>query len=345
MWAAKIAGGDMTPDERSCFDSWYVSDIRHAGALIRAQAILLRVGRLRAIGADALRALIPENSSPGPAEMPSKRPDEVIDSSVARLSADNAAAWSRRRILLTGTVAASIAAVGALGARWILTSQQQPLQHTLQPEQFATRIGETLSIRLADGSVATLNTNSRMSVTYTQSARNIRLDQGEALFKVAKDKQRPFFVTADSTVVRAVGTSFAVSLLPKRPVQVLVQEGVVEVTKRNRPGARPIRVKAETQTIVDASGPITVQAVPRARVDRELAWRYGQLAFENKTLADAAEEFRRYSSTKIIVDPAVANRTVTGMYASNDPVGFAKTAASVLDLHVEVESNEIRIVR
>jgi transmembrane sensor len=102
---------------------------------------------------------------------------------------------------------------------------------------------------------------------------------------------------------------------------------------------------AETQTVVSASAPIAVRAVTHTQVEHNLAWRYGQISFENETLADAADEFARYGGTRIAVDPAIANRTITGMFASNDPVGFAKVAASVLDLHVEVESREVWIVR
>jgi len=188
-----------------------------------------------------------------------------------------------------------------------------------------------------------------MTVSYTEAARNIRLDHGEALFNVAKNKQRPFIVTASDTVVRAVGTSFTVRHLPERPVQILVQEGVVEVARGGmRSGMRSaklVRAVAETQTVVAASAPIAVRAVTHTQVERNLAWRYGQISFENETLADAAEEFARYGGTRIAVDPAIATRTITGMFASNDPVGFAKVAASVLDLHVEVESKEVWIVR
>jgi transmembrane sensor len=74
-----------------------------------------------------------------------------------------------------------------------------------------------------------------------------------------------------------------------------------------------------------------------------LAWQYGRIALDNETLQDAATEFARYSGVRIVVDPAVANRTVTGMFASDDPVGFAKAAASVLKLHVEVNDETVRI--
>jgi transmembrane sensor len=46
---------------------------------------------------------------------------------------------------------------------------------------------------------------------------------------------------------------------------------------------------------------------------------------------------------RIAVDPAISNRTVTGLFASNDPIGFAKAAASVLKLQMEMRGTEVRI--
>jgi transmembrane sensor len=350
VWAAKVAGGSLTPDEQSRLDSWRSADIRHAGAFARAQAILLRVGRLQAVGAEALRETIREYSSG--LRLPDVSHD-ATDSSHGSAGAVHetlakvapARVWTRRRVLLTGSTAASLTAAGFAGAALIWNDRLRPSEMSPPIMQFATRIGETRSVRLADGSVVTLNTNSRLSVAYTETARNIRLDHGEALFKVAKNKKRPFIVTASDTVVRAVGTSFTVRVLPERPVQVLVQEGVVEVVHRGVRGSKPVRAVAETQTVVSENAPIAVRTVPHIQVERNLAWRYGQIAFENETLADAAAEFARYSNTRIAVDPAISNRTITGMFAANDPVGFARVAASVLDLHVSVESKEVWIVR
>jgi transmembrane sensor len=143
--------------------------------------------------------------------------------------------------------------------------------------------------------------------------------------------------------IRAVGTAFTVRTLPGHPVQVLVQEGVVEVIRRDKQRAAPIRASAETQAVVPASAPVSVRPVSHPDVARKLAWQYGRIAMENETLADAAAEYARYSDTKIIVEPTVAGRTITGLFASNDPVGFAKVAAAVLDLHAEIGPNEIRI--
>jgi len=196
---------------------------------------------------------------------------------------------------------------------------------------------------LADGSVVSLNTNSEIAVHFTREARNINLLRGEALFDVAKNKHRPFIVSAGSTRVRAVGTSFMVSMLPQKPVQVLVREGIVEMRRADAPEAKPVRAHANIQAIAPQNAPITTVAMREEKLIRDLAWQRGSIALDNQTLAEAADEFARYSEVRIIVAPDVADRTVTGLFASHDPVGFARAAASVLKLQTEVKGREVRI--
>lgn len=196
---------------------------------------------------------------------------------------------------------------------------------------------------LADGSIVSLNTNSEISIQFTNEARNINLMRGEALFDVAKNRNRPFIVSAGETRVRAVGTSFMVSLLPKKPIQVFVREGVVELRCADALAAIPVRAGANIRATAPPGAPITTVAIPNEQLVRELAWQRGRIALDNQTLADAAGEFARYSEVHIIVDPGISNRTITGLFASNDPVGFAKAAASVLKLRMEVRGSEVRI--
>jgi transmembrane sensor len=334
-WAVKIAGGTLSPGEKLRFEAWRDMDIRHAGAFARAQAIMVRLERLRAVGAGALRTTIEEYPAVAPADAAETQVPEV-DAPVAMppVATVHPRPLARRRLI--GAAVASLAAAGLVGAFLVPSRSQQ---------EFATGLGETREVTLSDGSVVTLNTNSRIAVAYSEKVRKIRLLQGEAIFQVAKNKQRPFIVSAHEADVRAVGTKFTVQVLPERPVRIVVQEGVIEIVRRDKPRAVPVRATAETQTIVASSAPTMVHPIAHPVVARELAWQYGRIAFENEKLSDAAEEFARYSDTKIVVDPSVSSLTITGLFAANDPVGFARVAASVLDLKVEEGPKEVRIVR
>lgn len=303
-WAARRDCGPLSPEEELKFNAWLAADLRHLGAYAKAETVLALLERGSAVGADALRPVAKDM------------------------------ALSRRRILLTGSIAASLAVMAA-GAGW---------RHFVR-DSYATSIGETRVVPLEDGSVVTLNTNSKILVRYTEKRRDIQLLQGEALFDVAKNKARPFVVLAGDTQVRALGTSFTVKMLPEHPVQVLVQEGVVEVKRPDAAAAAPVRAAANTLVMAPPDAPIATETVTQTQLTRDLAWRVGRIAFDNESLQDAADEFSRYSDTHIQIDPAVADRTITGLFVSNDPVGFARAAALSLNLRTDVSEGAIRITR
>lgn len=304
-WAARRALRALSPQEEAEFEAWLAADIRHLGAYGRAEAVLCRLERLNGVTLDA-----------GPT-------DGAVQS-----------AWNRRHVIFAGGAAAGVVAAIGVGLS---------LSHTTRDETYSTAIGQMRQIVLDDGSVVSLNTNSQMTVRFSKEARNITLFRGEALFDVAKNKSRPFIVSAGDTKVRAVGTSFTVSVLPKRPIEVLVREGIVELARSTTPAAIPVRASANIQALAPIDAPIVTVAVPEGKLVRDLAWQRGRIAFDNQSLEDAANEFARYSEVRIVVAPAVSHRTVTGLFASNDPVGFAKAAAGVLGLRVEVRDSEIRI--
>jgi transmembrane sensor len=312
-WAVKRASGALTPGEEAAFETWLAADVRHPGAYLRAEAVMARLERVAVVGGEGLRP----KSIARPAMRSSSNPF-----------------WTRRRMVLTGSLAASFAAIGVVGSTFWKGTRVQ---------EFVTKVGEVRVVPLSDGSLVTLNTNTRLSVRYTATARNIDLVQGEALFDVAKDKQRPFTVSSGDTQVVAVGTSFTVRALPQRPIQVLVREGIVEVKRAGAVRTIAQRAVANTRTVVAVDAPIITREVPPETLARNLAWEAGLIAFDNEPLGKAAEEFERYSTTRIVVDPDVADRAVTGIYASNNPVGFAKVTAKVLNLHMEVSAEEVRI--
>lgn len=322
-WVAKVDAGTMTPEEKRALDAWLASDVRHLGAFARTAAAVASLDPLRAIGGNDVRRLCN-------AEVP-----PVL---------------TRRRLTQLGAATGMAAAAGLAGVvlrnHWSQsTSASQQAASASPTNDYTTKIGATRIIALADGSIATLNTDSHLTVRFSDRIREVNLVRGEALFNVAKNKVRPFIVFAGDIQVRAVGTSFSVSFLKKRPIRVLVQEGVVEVMRRGGSNERPVLAAANTQALAVKGAPIKKRAITYTEVAREIAWQYGQISFDNQTLGAAAREFARYNGTKIIVDPAVADRTVTGLFPSDNPVGFAKAAAAALGLRVVAGEGQIQIIR
>ena len=312
LWAARMDRGPLEPEQEKQFRTWLGEDRRCMGAYGRMRAIALTTERARALGPDF-----------DPAAFEAPAPLFTLP---------------RRRMLQLGGAIAATVLVGVAGTWQVLSHRGR----------FATGKGETKVVALKDGSVVTLNTASEIRVSYTETMRSVELVQGEALFDVAKNKTRPFVVSAGDTNVRAVGTSFTVRRLEATPIQVLVREGVVEVS-RPATGSAPVRVAANSMAEApqdDSIAAIAAKPVPPAQLHRQMAWQTGQLAFEGETLAQAVTEFARYSDTKIIIeDPALAREEIAGLFKATDPVGFAQTIAISLNARARITEGEVRLTR
>jgi len=226
-----------------------------------------------------------------------------------------------RRLLIGGGVGALAAA--AAGVAVFVTS----------PTRISTVKGEIRRVPLADGSVAAVNTDSRVEIDFAKALRRVRLARGEAWFQVAKNAQRPFVVEAGSIRVRAVGTAFSVRRRAGG-AEVCVTEGVVEAWTDGQAGP-PVRIAAGGQAYVgDDAAIITPVAAPSA-VDRALAWRTGRIDLAGETLAAAAADFNRYNTQQIVVDdPDLAREQLYGVFRTDDPEGFVRAVEASLGARV-----------
>ena len=236
---------------------------------------------------------------------------------------------SRRAVLGAGAAGAAIAA----SAAWFVF---RPTFTT-----YTTGKGEVRLIPLAEGSVITLNTASRVDVHLGRHRRDLRLVAGEALFEVAKDSQRPFLVEAGPTSVEATGTAFTVRHTQDRLV-VDVQEGSVQMKSTEasfEPQNLGASMRAEAQL---RDGVLRVSKVDPAQQIDDLAWRDGRIAFRGETLREAADELARYSDTQIVfADKDAAARTITGYFSATDVIGFARAASESLNLTMRVETGKV----
>jgi transmembrane sensor len=132
-----------------------------------------------------------------------------------------AGAFPFRRRLRLYALAASCAAI-VIAAAWPLIS--------LRGQTIQTERGERREVALSDGSVIAVDPETRLRVRFEEHTRRVFLDRGRALFRVAKNPDRPFLVQADGTTVRAVGTAFGVER-QKQGIMVTVAEGKVAVFK------------------------------------------------------------------------------------------------------------------
>jgi transmembrane sensor len=252
-------------------------------------------------------------------------------------------------------VAAALAAVALLvgGTLWLngragadhssmpsagATQVTDPVSHPGEYRVATTRLGERQQLVLEDGTRVTLNTASRLEIDYRGSFRRVNLLAGEAMFRVAKNPNRPFVVTAGNRQVVALGTAFGVRL-DGAVVQVTLLEGHVAVA----PAKTPVDIQvASADTVVlkpgqqlrevDSEAP-TVRAVD---AEHALSWEDGWLVFDNDTVAHAIQEVSRYTQERIVYDdPRFATIRVSGTMRTGQVEDLIDALTRVYPLDVQ----------
>lgn len=214
-------------------------------------------------------------------------------------------------------------------------------------DTWRTAIGERREIPLDDGSTIAVNTASEVSADLSAKRRDVSLAYGEAVFRVAPQKARPFIVSTLNYEIIAVGTVFGVRIDPSSKgsyVNVLVDEGIVEVRR-----TRDKRVVGRLTAGMRGSFGIDVtqmETLPPATIARQLAWRNGHIDLAGEPLSTAVAEMNRYNSRPIrLADPTITGRSFHGVFRTDDSLGFARTVSLALQVPVKVGGTEIVIGR
>ena len=208
---------------------------------------------------------------------------------------------------------------------------------------YSTGIGEQRTIQLADGSTVELNARSRVTVRLTEHRRDVALIEGQALFSVAKDKQRPFVVRAGDAQVRAVGTEFDVYKKQAETVVTVVEGRVETYSGADGADAAAIMLSAGEQLTVL---PHTVTKPTRADTAAATAWVQKRLIFEETPLNEVAEEFNRYNRRPLAIDDAELQKLkISGVYSSTDPASLISFLRSQNSINVIETENQVRVVR
>jgi transmembrane sensor len=208
---------------------------------------------------------------------------------------------------------------------------------------YSTGIGEQRTIQLPDGSTVELNARSRVKVRLTEHRRDVALIEGQALFSVAKDKQRPFVVRAGDAEVRAVGTEFDVYKKQAETVVTVVEGRVETYSGADGANAAAIMLSAGEQLTVL---PHTVTKPTRADTVAATAWVQKRLIFEETPLNEVAEEFNRYNRRPLAIDDAeLQTLKISGVYSSTDPASLINFLRSQNSINVIETENQVRVVR
>lgn len=218
------------------------------------------------------------------------------------------------------------------------------LYTALSPDKYETNIGEQRLVVLPDGSTAMLNTDTQISYRYNDEKRSIFMPKGEAIFNVKSDKNRAFEVHPTVGVVRAVGTEFNVAI-QEDEVEVTVLEGVVAIEiDRNDQHAKSALTEISIGQAVRCDLDGKLSAIKNVDLERVSAWRDGKIYFKSDKLADAIDEYNRYTTKRIILNSdKLKEEMITGVFQIGDTESFLFALKQTFDISVVNREKQILI--
>ena len=201
----------------------------------------------------------------------------------------------------------------------------------------STSFGEKKEILLPDGSAVVLNSCSSVAYPehFNRNQRSLQLT-GEAFFKVAPDKKRPFTVKTQLFEVVVLGTEFNIkSYQEDKLTSVEVREGKVQV---NLPEEQ-IRLKRDQKMVIDKMSGEFAKQVGDGRV---ATWIQGTLHFHQTPIEDVAHELERRFHCRIVFDSATKlDNRISGEHEQEDLESILQSIEFVCGIKHRVENDVI----
>ncbi len=145
---------------------------------------------------------------------------------------------------------------------------------------------EIVKDTLPDGSILSLNKNSKISYPEKFSAKTREMDMnGEVFFEIKADKSRPFIIHAGNTLVRVYGSSFNLKTIENgSDIELFVKSGSVEFSAIEK-------YAADTLSIVLEAGQKGIYSKNTKKISKivhadqnELFWKERKLVFNQLEL-------------------------------------------------------------
>jgi ferric-dicitrate binding protein FerR (iron transport regulator) len=189
--------------------------------------------------------------------------------------------------------------------------------------------GQTGHVVLFDGTEVWLNSGSKFKYPdrFNKDERNVYIE-GEAFFKVTKNKKLPFKVKTGELEVEVLGTEFNVTAYPGESCQsVVLVEGNV---KLNNLDGTPLGHLIPGQRAIKKVGNANIK-VQKADPYFYTSWKDGIVVFEDEKLGDIAKKLERWYNVEFrFEEEKFRDFKFTGTILRNKPIDQTIAAMELL---------------
>lgn len=260
--------------------------------------------------------------------------EEVLETvNVDHLAEDNFVPTSSKRNKLL-LLFASIVVLLSIGSFVLINFNTNKTQTAaISRNQISTRNGSKTSLKLADGTLVTLNADSKLEYpeNFSGNTREVTL-QGEAFFEVAHNAKNPFIIHTKAMDIKVLGTVFNVKAYSgDRTSEASLIKGSIEVIINNRKAGKIILKPNEKISVLNtgnevvdaansekphytnnkstASAGSTASVIidklkqdPKENIIEEIAWTQNKLVFKNEKLENIVVMLKRWYGENVILE-------------------------------------------
>lgn len=239
--------------------------------------------------------------------------------------------------------------VAVLGISFYLLKDQITLDNQVAIVEKPTMIekvaerGQKLTVKLPDGSMVKLNSDSRISYlsNFGGQSRDIQLT-GEAFFEVERDETRPFKIFSGNLEVEVLGTSFNVNAYPdQQAASVAVRTGKVSVSNSAKT-LGTVLIKQEKLIFSNANGSFSKQAISDAQL--AYGWIDNYLSFNDLNLEEAMALIGKWFDKEyVIMNKRNTNKQITAKFNNPSLKNVMENLAYSYEFKYEINENGIVI--
>lgn len=207
--------------------------------------------------------------------------------------------------------------------------------------------GKRAKITLSEGTMVWLNSGSKMvyPAVFAANLREVYID-GEAIFKVSKDAEKPFVVKSHQFDIEVVGTVFNINAYSSdRNSSAVLEQGIIKLVRQPKaylPSENVIISPGEMVTFNPIAEKFHIQKVDPSDY---LSWHYGYYVFRSETLGNILKRLSRYYNVEIdLKNKELALVTFSGrLDLKSSPEEVLNTIKKTISLNFNKEGQSINI--